>query len=85
MQIATLPIEILFSHDGFIGFQRLAKFNTIIDQSETLNVIMDDEMLSFRDKNLAELFEIPYNNLVAWRDNTVLVEWLQKQNMSLPI
>lgn len=80
MQLNRLPLAILFAADGTVAFQRLANFDTIVDQPETgVQCIMDDSGLY-----IGANTEIPYGVFVDYKQEGELLAWLKAQNLQSP-
>lgn len=85
MELSTLPINIVFHISGNIAFVRTCNFSAIVEHiNDDVTLVIDSESLNFQNKDVAKSFEVPYNTLVAWKDNEVLLKWLQDQQLVMP-
>jgi hypothetical protein len=87
-QLASLPIRLLCHKSGLIAFIRSnenTKFTYIEHLSGDLTIVITEDNVNFRNKDVAYSFTIEYNELVAWRDNKELLKWLQEFNLVSPV
>ena len=81
IQVASLPVSVIFISNSQIGFQRHADFKSIIDMSptgETLAIISNESLL-------VGDTEYSYNVAYDVPKGGKLREWLTAQLMTSPI
>ena len=86
MQLPGLPILLTLRSDATIAFTPFQAFPTIIDQPEDANAvkaIFDSEHTLFYltddDKQ-----EYNYNTPIAYKEEPLLLRWLQQQHLEQP-
>ena len=84
LQLAHMPVNLVCLSNGLIAFVRSQHFSTIWESCEGYYVVIDEEGLAFRGELLAEPFDIPYNQMLEWRDKPILVKWLQSIQLTQP-
>ena len=75
LQLSTLPVILLCFQDASIAFAPSQQFKTIIDDS---GACWDMEGFSIGDKSY------DYQKRYYYKDNEVLLKYLQSLNMELP-
>jgi hypothetical protein len=78
--IKALPINIVFSSTGLIGFERLKNFPTVSDHPELgIQAIFDNEGIC------VGTTELQYGQLYNYREMPELLAYLQQQKLINPL
>lgn len=85
VQLAHMPLNLVCLSNGLVAFVRTQVFSTVWESCEGYTVCIDEHGIKFTGERLVEDFDIAYNDMVSYKDNPVLKEWLVSMKLTSPI
>jgi hypothetical protein len=78
LPLGNLPLNIVYISNGTIGFQKTSNFNTIIDNSGPVTIILSNDNILVGEEELC------YNTAINYKELPDLSLWLKNQNLVSP-